>query len=320
MTTDQSSASAPFSAEREAERRRQRPRFRRSGTRKPVASPSLLPALPTTAITVAFFLVPFGVFVYESLLTNRGFTRASRPFTLENYTEIFSPAYGAAAANSVRIGLTTATVTVTLGLIVSYWLRYRAGRLATPVLLLIIATLFSSYLVRIYAWRTVLGDHGVINSGLESAGVIDMPLDFLIFNRLSVVLAETHLYLPLIVLLIHNGFRPLVPAYLEAARDLGTGPVRLWTRVILPAIAKPLSTAFVLVFLFASSDFMAPAYLGGEASETLSVRVQESFTLMGNWAGGAALSLTMVAGYALLYLIVVVTLKRLRVWDLRWVN
>ena len=129
------------------------------------------------------------------------------------------------ARNSIEIGLLSAIFSVALALPVAYWLRYATGRWRMVVLFLITASMFASYLVRIYAWRTMLGEHGVVNSALESLGIIDQPLGFLIFNRFAVTVALVHIFLPYAVLVLFAGFQPIRPGLLEAAQDLGAGAV-----------------------------------------------------------------------------------------------
>ena len=103
---------------------------------------------------------------------------------------------GILALNSVVIGLLTAAATLALALPVAYWLRYCAGRWQMPCLFIITGSMFASYPVRIYAWRTILGTRGVFNQGLEALGVIDEPVGFLLYNRFSVTLALVHLLPP----------------------------------------------------------------------------------------------------------------------------
>ncbi|MEJ7706284.1 MAG: ABC transporter permease [Nocardioidaceae bacterium] len=143
------------------------------------------------------------------------------------------------AWNSFLIGLLTATVTVLIGLPIAYWLRFVAQRSRLTVLFLIIASMFASYLVRIYAWRTVLGSNGLINDGLIRLGIIDQPLDFLLFNRFAVTVALVHIFLPYVVLVLYASMAPMSSNLLELGQDLGAGPSLIWRRVILPIMAAP---------------------------------------------------------------------------------
>ncbi len=291
----------------------------RRAPRRRLRRDAVLVALPVGVVMFLIFGLPLLRFLYESFLTSLGLTHAARPFTLENYTNLFTSGLARSlAVNSTVIGATTAAVCVVVSVAIAYWLRYHAGRLAAVVTTLLIATVFASYLVRIYAWRTLLGANGVINKALEQIGLIHHPLRFLLFDRFAIVIAETQVYLPLMVLLIFAGFRPLEPGYLEVARDLGYGPARTWTTVILPLLAKPIAVATLVAFLFASTDWVAPAYLGGANTALFGVEIRNDFTVTGDWAAGAALSFAMAAGYVLLYALVMGALRLARLGVVTW--
>src|SRR5829696_2800406 len=141
----------------------------------------LLAAVPAVLWMVAFFVLPLVVFAFYSFLTN-AFYDVAFPLTTDAYeAAITSPLNRTLAWNSVSVGVTTAVVTVAIGLPVAYWLRFVAGRSRVAVLFLITSSMFASYLVRIYAWRTILGSRGLVNSTLDRVGLIDEPLSFLLY-------------------------------------------------------------------------------------------------------------------------------------------
>ena len=190
----------------------------------------VLLTLPATAAMLVFFVAPIAIFVVYSFLTAELYDVA-RPFTLDAYSAALNSQLNRTLArNSIEIGLLSAIFSVALALPVAYWLRYATGRWRMVVLFLITASMFASYLVRIYAWRTMLGEHGVVNSALESLGIIDQPLGFLIFNRFAVTVALVHIFLPYAVLVLFAGFQPIRPGLLEAAQDLGAGSYLRWRR------------------------------------------------------------------------------------------
>src|SRR5207244_4090691 len=135
------------------------------------------------------------------------------------------------------------------------------------------ATLFANYLVRIYAWRLALGENGVINWILINLGVPRGRLDFLLFSRFAVAVALVHIMLPLVVLLLFAAFNPLEPRYLEAAQNFGAGALTRWRRVILPLMAPPAATAFLLTFVLASADYVTPTFLGGVNGQLFGIQV-----------------------------------------------
>lgn len=292
----------------------QRHRSRRRG------GGSIVPALPAAAGLVAFFLVPLLVFAVYSVLT-AGLYSVSGPPTLGAYREaVASNVNRTLAANSALIGLATAAVTVAVAMPIAYWLRRSARRLRIPVLFLIIASMFASYLVRIYAWRTVLGSNGLINDGLQRLGLIDEPLEFLIYSRFAVTVALVHIFLPYVVLVIYGAMAPLGAGLFEAAQDLGAGSRTIWRRVIFPLMAAPATSAFLFVFILSASDYVTPQFLGGASGVTLGVQVQVNFRTLGNYPVAAATSFLMMAAFLACYLLSALVLRALRLHDIRFVN
>ena len=213
-----------------AERRRARP---------------LIATLPAVAWLLAFFATPLVIFAVYSLLTNQLYA-VGTPFTLDGYRDALTSSLNRTLArNSLEVGLSTAAVTVIVGLPIAFWLRFVARRSRIAVLFLIAASMFASYLVRIYAWRTVLGSRGLINSALDRAGLIDQPLSFLLYSRFAVIVALVHIFLPYVVLVLYAGMGPLGDGMLEVAQDLGAKSSLLWRRVIIPIMAAPAFSAFV---------------------------------------------------------------------------
>jgi spermidine/putrescine transport system permease protein len=276
--------------------------------------------LPATLGLLLFFVAPLGAFLVYSFLT-AGLFSVSAPLTLENYREAVSTGVnGTLAMNSFVVGLCAGGVTLALSLPIAYWLRYAAGRWQTLVLFLITATLFASYLVRIYAWRTILGENGLLNSGLERLGLIDEPLAFVLFSRFSVTVALVHIFLPYVVLVLFAGFRPISPALVETAQDLGANAATRWRRVLLPLIAAPAATSFLFVFVLSASDYVTPQFLGGTNGAMLGVRVQAALTGVGDWPLGAALAFLMLAAFVVCYLLTALGLRLLHLDRIRFVG
>ena len=265
-----------------------------------------------------FFFVPIGIVVVYSFLTGE-FFQVSRPVTMDNFENVVSLGiHRTMAWNSIVIGTIVATIAVGLGLAVATWLHFSAGRLAMPVLALIIASMFAGYLVRIYAWRTILGTNGVINSSLREAKVIDGTLEFLIFNRLAVILAELHLTLPLAVVILYAAIQPITTDLLWASEDLGAGPSTRWKRVLIPLMAAPMANAWMFLFIIGSSDFVTPQFLGGVRGQLIGVQVNRYFRDVGNYSRGAALVIAMMLFYAILYGVIQLLLRSVRLHRVDW--
>ena len=276
--------------------------------------------LPAALGLLLFFAAPLGTFFVYSFLTNSLY-EVSRPLTLEGYSDALSSQVNRTLGlNSLVVGLCSGAATVIIGLPIAYWLRVAAGRWQVLVLFLITATLFASYLVRIFAWQSILGGNGLLNSGLRRLGVIEEPLGFLLYNKFSVTVALVHIFLPYVVLVLYAGFRPVSPALVEAAQDLGANAFTRWRRVILPLVAAPALTAFMLVFVLSAADYVTPQFVGGTDGALLGVRIQAALTGVGNWPLGAALSFLMLAAFLLCYLLTALALRLLRLDRIRFVS
>jgi spermidine/putrescine transport system permease protein len=278
----------------------------------------LVLTIPAAVGMVVLFLAPFVTFFVYSFLTS-GLYQVSGPLTLESYEKaVTTDVNGLLARNSFVVGLLSAAFTLLVSLPIAYWLRYAAGRWRVLVLFLITATLFASYLVRIYAWRSILGENGIINSGLEAIGLIEEPLGFLLYNRFSVTVALVHIFLPYVVLVLYAGFAPMSPAYLEAAQDLGANAATRWRRVILPLIAAPAATAFLFVFILSAGDYVTPQLVGGTNGVMIGVQIQSQFKTVGNFALGAALSVLTLLAFVVCYGLTVFALRLMRLDRIRW--
>jgi len=286
---------------------------------RPKIGPVLL-LLPLAALVLLFFLAPLAVFAVYSVMTARLFAVAW-PLTLEAYRlALTSPLNLELAINSIAIGVMTATVSVLCSLPVAYWLRYRAGRWQLPVLFLVTASMFASYLVRIYAWRTILGANGLVNRTLMELGLIDEPLGFLLFNWFSVVVALVHIFLPYVILVFFAALRPLTPAFLEAAQDLGADNLSRWRRIIVPLMTAPIVSAFLFVFVLSAADYITPQLIGGTGGQMLGVQIQTGFKAIGNWPLGAATALLMLIAFLGLYAIAQAALRASGLDRLRWAS
>jgi spermidine/putrescine transport system permease protein len=295
--------------------------------RAPIAASAAMPTLrpllltaPAAFVFLVFLAAPLAIFLAYSFLTATLFA-AGGPLTLSAYGRALTTQLNVVlAGNSALIGVLAATVTVALALPIAYWLRYAAARRQLAVLFLITASMFASYLVRIYAWRTILGANGLINRSLDSLGLINEPLEFLLYNRFSVTIALVHIFLPYVVLVLFAGFRPLSPMLLESAQDLGANAWQRWRRVILPLIAAPAATSFLFVFILSASDYVTPQLIGGTSGLLLGVQIQANFKAVGDWPQGAALSLLMLGAFVGCYALTLLGLRLWRLDRIRWVN
>ena len=278
----------------------------------------LVLATPAAAGLLLFFVAPLAAFGVYSFLTGALY-EVKPPFTLGNYEDVFAGNLnGKLARNSLVVGLLSATVCVAAALPMAYWLRYASGRRRTVALFLIVASFLASYLVRIYAWRSILGENGVINRALEGVGVISEPLGFLLYNRFAVTIALVHIFLSYVVLVLYAALAPLQASYLEVAQDLGAGRLQRWRRVVLPLVAAPALSAFLFVFVLSASDYVTPQFLGGTNGALLGLEVQVSFIGTGDYAYGAAIAFCMLASFVVCYALIALGLRLTRLDKVRF--
>jgi ABC-type spermidine/putrescine transport system permease subunit I len=285
-------------------------------SRRPGSTVAL--AAPAVGWTLVLVAAPVAMMLFYGFLTGAYFA-VSGPITLDNYRQALERGLTwTLVGNSMIVGVLTAAICIALAVPVACWLRYSAGRWQMPVLFVITTSMFASYLVRIYAWRTILGENGMVNTALKSLGLIDHPLGFLIFNRAGIVIAMVHIALPYVILVLYAALRPLDPAYLEAAADLGGGSWVRMRKLVLPVLAAPMVSAFLFVFVLASADYITPQFLGGPADSMVGVLIASDFQGTGDWAAGSALSGLLLVGYGICFAVATLGLRLSGASDVRW--
>jgi spermidine/putrescine transport system permease protein len=157
-------------------------------------------------------------------------------------------------------------------------------------LILITVPFWTSYLLRVFAWKVVLGYNGVINSGLKGLGLISEPLEFLLYNPTAVVITLAHAWAAFAILPIYVSLEKIDRSYLEAAKDLGEGPFMAFVRVTLPLSMPGVIAASLLVFIPTVGDYVTPTLVGGTTGIMIGNIIQSMFGKAQNWPMGAALS------------------------------
>ena len=251
---------------------------------KPVTG-SLLSA-PTVLYMAVFFIVPSLILFAYSFWSAASY-QVVPDFVLKNYLgSLTSPLFWKVTFNAISIGLWTATITLILAIPVAYYLVYVAR--SQTILYLILLTWFSSYLVRIYAWRTLLGTNGVLNTVLLQLGIIDHPVGAFLFSSFAVTITLVHIYLPFCILLVVASLSEIKRDLIDAARDLGTSSIGAFCKVIAPNAANGLIGAFMLTFILVAGDYVTPQMLGGSSGQTTGLLIADQFRKTGNWPLGAA--------------------------------
>ncbi len=254
----------------------------------------LLLATPTTLYVLLLIAAPVAMTVAYSFWTQE-FVDVSRDFTLSNYQEVFAdPLYRTLIFRSVRIAAMVTLLTVLLAYPVAYHIAFNVKKNKAMWLFLVTIPFWTSYLLRVFSWKLILAQNGVVNSALLWLGVIDTPIDTLLYNSEAVVVTLAHAWAPFAILPIFVSLEKIDRSLLEAAKDLGEGPVRTFLRVTLPLSIPGIIGASMIIFIPTVGDYVTPALVGGSDGAMVANMIQVQFGKANNWPLGAALALSAV--------------------------
>jgi spermidine/putrescine transport system permease protein len=232
--------------------------------------------------------------------------------TLEHYRTILEGGiYLPLLWISVRVAFSVALLATLLGFPLAYFLVFRAGLRAPLLLTLLILPFWTSYLLRIIAWKIILGTGGVINSLLMYLGLVSDPVPILIYSRLAVVITLVYVWLPFVALPIYAALQRIDRSLLEAATILGAPPWFSFLRVTLPLSLPGVIAGFVMVFIPTVGEFVTPILVGGSRGALYGNVVEIFFGDGINWPLGSAMALIMLVGVLALFAVT------LRLVDLR---
>jgi len=247
---------------------------------------------PSVMIFTILFLIPISYFFVLSFWQVHAY-RLQAGFTLDQYMKVFSD-YLAPLGYTFMIAMTIALVTTTVAFTYAYFCRFKAGSLGTAFLFVALVTLFGGYLTKIYMWKIILGSNGVLNSAFEWLGIVTDPITVFLFSPFAVVITLTHYTLPFAILPIYGSLRGISDLPIEAARDIGATPQRVFFDIILPQARVGLISAFSVTFLFAAGDYVTPLLVGGPQTSMIGLFIQSQFGHRLNQPLGSAMSFTVI--------------------------
>ena len=254
---------------------------------------------PTLILMVVALISPFLLLVGQSFLVETG-AQDEWKLSLGNYQTFFEkPQYLRVLWRSVVVSSMVAAVTVLLAYPAAYFIAFHVQRNKMVWLILITLPFWTSYLLRVFAWKLVLGYNGVVNSSLQWLGLIDQPLDFLLYNINAVVLTLAHAWAAFAILPIFVSLQKIDRSLIEAAHDLGEGPVAAFFRVTLPLSMPGVVAATLLVFIPTVGDYVTPKLVGGPNGLMIGSLIQLAFGRLDNWPLGAAISVISIAAVTL---------------------
>jgi spermidine/putrescine transport system permease protein len=261
--------------------------------------------LPPFIYAVLLLAIPLLAVVMFSFWT-QDFTEVDTTFTLTNYQRVWNePIFGALLWRSLQVSLGVTLITVLLAYPVAYFVSFHVEASRKSLWLFLITIPFwTSYLIRVFLWKVILGYNGVINSGLMGIGIIDEPLQAINYNVGAVVVTLAHAYAPFAILPIFVALEKIDRSLLEASQDLGENKITTFLRVTLPLSVPGIVAAVLIVFIPTIGDYVTPELLGGAGGKLVANMIQTQFLQLNNAPLGAALAIVamlMVASVSLVF-------------------
>jgi spermidine/putrescine transport system permease protein len=288
MTLDTNAGSAPAPV-------------RRRRVRPDLTTPGLL-GLPLSWLVV-FFVVPIGIVAAYSFDIYSLFP-GPHGFTLAGWRGFFrDPVYLRLFWKSAEMSLAVSLVIVVLAYPLAYYLALSGTKRRYILLLLLIAPFLTSYLLRVLAWKVILGDEGVVNTFLFWTGVRspEHPLSQLLYSRFAVMLVLGYIWLPFVALPIFVSLESMDRGLLEAASDLGASRLQAFRRVTLPLSAPGVVAGFLFVFIPTLGVFVTPSLVGGTTGYMYGNQIVDLFgTGVPDWETGSVLAIFLLGVVAVL--------------------
>lgn len=256
---------------------------------------------PTAIITVVFTVLTLGILVLLSVkLHDNSFM--GQGYSLENYISIITdPTYSIIMLRSLFISGMVTLATIVLAYPVAYYISFVRPEARNQLLLLVTLPFWISYLLRVFAWKIILGYNGILNSWLVDMHFIDEPLAFLLYTPTAVVITLAHAYAAFAILPIYVCLSAINKNLVEAARDLGANKLQVFSFVILPLSMPGVVAATAVVFIPTLGDYVTPTMVGGPNSTMVGNLIQAQFGSANNWQLGAALALVTIFMVILLF-------------------
>ena len=245
---------------------------------------------PPLIYSLVMLAAPLTLVVLLSLWS-QNYLELDRTFTLDNYIEATTePLYQLLLGRSLIISGIVTVCTVILAYPIAYYVAMFGGKAKSLLLLLITIPFWTSYLIRIFLWKVILGYNGVINGSLLGLGIIEEPLTFILYNANAVVLTLAHAWAPFAILPIYVSLTKIDNSLLEAARDLGDNAFQRFIKVTLPLSMPGVIAATLVVFIPTVGDYVTPKLLGGTDGLMIANMIQVQFGKANNAPLGSAIA------------------------------
>jgi len=261
---------------------------------------------------IAFFFMPFLILLYISFVDMGNDISPFKPIwdsstgllklKYENYWSIFRSADGSALfqtlyveayVRSIWYALCTAVLCLVIGYPFSYFIARATPSVRPALLMMVMLPFWTSFLLRVYAWKGILADQGMVNQLLLGLGLIDEPIQML-YTNVSMLVGMTYVYLPFMVLPLYANLVKMDFRLLEAAYDLGASPFKAFWLVTVPLSKAGIIAGFMLVFIPSVGEFVIPSLLGGPENIMIGRVVWDEMFTSNNWPRATALAVVMI--------------------------
>jgi spermidine/putrescine transport system permease protein len=257
--------------------------------------------LPAGLVAVTGILFALALLLVLSLRNNDGQILAWS-FTTDNYTSLVQdPLFARILLRSLIISGLASLATVVLAYPVAYYITFRAGDRRALWLILVTLPFWTSYLLRVFAWKTILGYNGILNSAFVALHVPGAPFETLLYNPGAVVVTLAHAYAAFAILPIFVSLSAIDTRLSEAGLDLGARPWTVFRRIIFPLSFPGVAASFILVFVPTLGDYATPLLVGGNSSLMVGNLIEDQFSSLDDWPGGAAMAVAVMAILAIAF-------------------
>lgn len=255
--------------------------------------PAILQVTPVTLILVFLVAIPLIYVAVMSFCSIDQYYNIEFKFTLDNYKRLLSADYVKIYGQSLLIAFATTALCILIGYPFSYLIARTKSKRKTLFYMLVIIPFWTNSLIRIYGWRTFLGNNGWLNTFLQFIHVTDEPITFL-YTRGTTVLGMVYCLIPFMILPLYTAIEKLDGSLLEASADLGAKPMATFWEVVLPQTASGIFSGSIMVFIPCLGYFFVSDILGGGNSDVIGNLIERQFQSGNNWPLGAALSIILI--------------------------
>ena len=261
-------------------------------------------------VLLVFFIGPMAVLAWMSLLKFSiagvgGFTG------LDNYKAVLTdPTFWTILWTTFEIATISMVIILVIAVPVASVLAFKVKGYELQLLLLLVLADQLNPLIRVYAWRILLGKNGIINSALLAIGLINQPIESLLFSKTAVIIVTSAEYLAIATIPVYAALKAVDPSTLEAANDLGAGVFTLYRKVLIPLAAPGIFVALILVYIPLFTEFLTPALVGGTSGFRVGNYIEQMSLKTGNWGMGSAMSFLLLL-FSLVFVAIMYRLGRI---------